>query len=396
MSFRETSLKLNKALTKAVRQANGIYFTPKPARDRLFEVLASHAVQPTTILEPSFGSGEFLEDIKERFPTATVYGVEKDEKVYTAYKAQASNTWTLKNMDFLEYSGEAVDLIVGNPPYFVTKLKEPAAMTNRGNIFVLFVYRCLKEHLKPGGVLAFILPTSFYNCSYYEPCRRYIRSHATILHVENLEGGFYETAQDTMLLVIQKNTAPTATPSGNPFFFERGEGLFISPHAAALADLVEGTDTLATLGFRVKTGEVVWNQEKESLTDSSDQGAIPVIYSNNIVNGAVRLLDGGLGGEKKQYIRGEAWKKPVTGPALVISRGYGNKYQFNYAAVEPGFEFYGENHVNVITPKHSEALANLERVKASLKDARTAEFIRLFVGNGALSKTELETVLPVF
>ena len=383
MNFRESSVKLNAALTKDTRKVNGIYFTPRNVRNRLFTVIKELGVSSVeSVLEPSFGSGEFLADLATEFPGATVFGVEKHKELFDSVQGE-----NLTHGDFLEYAADPVDLIVGNPPYFVTKLKEPLAMSGRGNIFVLFVYRCMKE----GGHLAFVLPTSFYNCSYYEPCRRYIRETCTILHVENLDGGFYDTVQDTMLLVLKKGEA------GGAYFLERGGNLYISPHATQLRGLLSESSTLATLGFKVKTGEVVWNQEKASLTTDGDggDGAYPVIYSNNIVGGEVRLLDE-MGGEKKQFIKGDAWKKPAKGPALLVTRGYGNKYHFNYAFVPEGFEFYGENHVNVIMPRTQEAMAHIDRIKKSLEDPRTAEFIRMFVGNGALSKTELESVFPVF
>jgi len=385
MNFRESSVKLNAALSKDTRKVNGIYFTPRNVRSRLFSVIKELGVTSVeTVLEPSFGSGEFLADLETEFPGATVFGVEKHKELFDSVQGE-----NLTHGDFLEYVADPVDLIVGNPPYFVTKLKEAEAMSGRGNIFVLFVYRCIKDHLKDGGHLAFVLPTSFYNCSYYEPCRRYIRETCTILHVENLDGGFYETIQDTMLLVLKKEVA------GEPFFLERGGNLYISPYATQLRELIAESSTLATLGFKVKTGEVVWNQEKASLTSDAGDGAYPVIYSNNIVGGEVRLLDE-MGGEKRQYIKGDAWKKPAKGPALLVTRGYGNKYHFNYAFVPEGFEFYGENHVNVIMPRTQAAMGHIERIKKSLKDPRTAEFIRMFVGNGALSKTELECVFPVF
>jgi hypothetical protein len=97
---------------------------------------------------------------------------------------------------------------------------------------------------------------------------------------------------------------------------------------------------------------------------------------------------------KKQYIRG--FERPIThGPAILVSRGYGNSYRFNYVLVE-NLEFYGENHINVIYPVTEEAKKNISQIVKSFEDARTAKFIQYFVGNGALSKTELETVLPIY
>jgi hypothetical protein len=68
----------------------------------------------------------------------------------------------------------------------------------------------------------------------------------------------------------------------------------------------------------------------------------------------------------------------------------------SFARVPDGMTFYGENHVNVITPKTAAAVDALSRVLDSLADPRTQQFVAMYVGNGALSKTELETVLPIW
>jgi hypothetical protein len=98
-----------------------------------------------------------------------------------------------------------------------------------------------------------------------------------------------------------------------------------------------------------------------------------------------------LKGEKKQYIRGYN-KEPIEGPALLVTRGYGNSFKMSYVMIEEGFKFFGENHVNVITNKKEV----LEMVKRSFEDERTEKFIKYYVGNGAMSKTEIENILPIF
>ena len=142
----------------------------------------------------------------------------------------------------------------------------------------------------------------------------------------------------------------------------------------------------------VKTGDVVWNQEKEKL---SDKGVL-LIYSTNIVDGTL-VIDNinSKKQEKKQYIK-DYHKTPISGKAILVNRGYGNvKYKFNYIYVDLK-EFYGENHVNMILPRNKESEKNLDLVKKSFDDPRTFEFIQKFVGNGAMSKTEIETILPIF
>jgi type I restriction-modification system DNA methylase subunit len=395
--FRQDSLQFNSTLTKEQRQEQGIFFTPRQLRNRLFDVLKLHGAKPTSILEPSFGSGEFIEDALTVWPETAITGVEKNTTMYSAVQTKMSGIHhvALRNMDFLDFPKNWVfDLILGNPPYFVTKAKNPACMTGRGNIFVQFIYNCLKYHLIADGYLAFIIPTSFYNCSYYQPCRDYIVKNTTIVHLENLDGGFYDTAQDTMLMVLQNRP-----PSAQKHFFTLRRNAYLSPNAQELAEMTHSSTTLADLGMTAKTGDVVWNQEKPSLHET--EGTL-VIYMTNIVKNTLVLnnfkqLKSGESNEKKQRIKNYSGK-PIQGPAIVVARGYGNAhYKLSYVFIPEGHEeFYGENHTNVITALTEDAKQNFPRVCASFADPRSARFLEMFVGNCALSKTELETVLPIF
>jgi 16S rRNA G966 N2-methylase RsmD len=372
--FRDATDTIHTLLSKTYRQDNGIFFTPLKVRSRLFDVLKEIKCNPKTILEPSFGSGEFLLDLYSKFPKSRVYGVEKDKTLFDSVE----QTDLLFNQDFLEFKDCNVDLIVGNPPYFNTSVKNPNCMTGHGNIYVLFIYKCLTEHLNRNGILAFVLPTSLYNSSYYEPCRKYIAEHTTILHLENLSAHYFDTTQKTMLLVLKNSK------KNDNFLFKRNDNVYITPFYAELNELVKNTSTLHELGASIKTGEVVWNQEKDKLSDTD--GTL-IVYTSNIVDNTLVLNN--LKGEKKQYI--QDFKKPPTkGPAIVISRGYGNNYRFSYTVVGD-IEFYGENHINVL--KCGE---HMKRISDSLSNKKTQEFIQYFVGNGALSKTEIEHVLPIF
>jgi hypothetical protein len=110
--FRETSKTFNKKLSKDVRAAQGIYFTAKKVRDLLFEKLEELGVAPKRILEPSFGSGEFLLDARLRYPAAELCGVEKNEELFKSVTCAGAE---LVCGDFLSWTGKA-DLISGNPP----------------------------------------------------------------------------------------------------------------------------------------------------------------------------------------------------------------------------------------------------------------------------------------
>ncbi len=204
--FRPLSLKLNKDLSKETRQAQGIFFTPKAARDSILDTLLALGVTtPSTILEPSFGSGEFLEDAHIRWPTAACVGCEQNETLYKAYAEKSTSGATLHLGDFMTWSSpQKADVILGNPPYLVIKDKNPQCMTGRPNLYVAFLYKCLTQHLADEGYLGFVLPTSLFNSSYYEPMRKYIAEHCTVCLLKELDVKYYQTEQNTMAIVLRK------------------------------------------------------------------------------------------------------------------------------------------------------------------------------------------------
>jgi len=398
MSFRDLSKELHKSLGTDVRKEGGIYFTPKEIRDQLFDTLPS---VPTRILEPSFGSGEFLLDAKEKWPSATLVGVEFNEKNFSAFtKAHPGFKDSVVLADFTKWSEtEPFDLIIGNPPFKVITEKNPEAMSGRPNLYVQFLWKCFTKHLTPGGILSFVLPTSFLNASYYEPMRKILIQQGTLLAVKEAVGNFDATMQDTFILTVKK----TPTSEKSPWVFTMNDRLTFSPHAARLEVLRKSSTSLKNLGCSVKTGAVVWNQvshiegveqtgqksvQKGNLVSNSE-GAVKLYYSHNLGHGEV--LEGKEHDKKKPWIK-DFGREPTKGPAVLVSRGYGNSYQFNFCVIEPGEIFYAENHVNVITGSR----LIIKKVAKSLADPRTAEFLKLFVGNGGLSKSELEEVLPIF
>jgi trans-aconitate methyltransferase len=389
-NFRETSCAFNASLDKQTRLDQGIFFTPKKARDALFERLKG--IRAETILEPSFGTGELILDARVAFPGARIVGVEKNADLYNSVLTTVDANIDVHNADFLEWTGELVDLIIGNPPYFVIpKDKRYLMMTGRPNIYILFLYKCLTQHLKPDGVLAFVIPTSIYNCSYYQPMRDYIRNHCEVLYVETLDKpGFFETGQETTLLII-KNTPTIET--ANKYLYQSKTGkTFISPYAEELYQLTEKTETLASLGIGVKTGSIVWNQIPDNM---ADQGTL-LIHASNISNSELKLDNISKKTKKRQYVTGVD-KPTIDGPVILTDRGYGNKFKLNAALVDLR-GFYAENHINVIyhkAPDHQTAQI-LARVLASFRDERTARFIQLFIGNGSMSATDLETIIPIF
>lgn len=359
MDFRKVSYELTKEFPLAVRKEHGIYFTPKPIRGHLFSVLPNDGA-PGSILEPSFGSGEFVLDCVDRFPDAHIDCVELNTTLFDALDAPV----TKYNADFLAWeTGRLYDLILGNPPYL--------GNSDKTNIFVSFIIKCITKHLKDGGILAFVIPTSFNNSMVYAEARALIRSTCSIVHMGEMRGGFIGTQQTVEVFVCRK------TPGSSSYIFRD----VFSPDWETLEKLSANKTTLHALGARVQTGPIVWNQHKDRLRDTP---GVYLVYASNIGDDHTLCPQT----TKPQYIRSIPGKSPFTGPFIVVARGYGNAYVFKWALVPTGQVVYCENHVNVIFPG-----PHMDTVIQSLQHA--PEFIRCYSGNGALSKTELEKVLPI-
>ena len=151
--------------------------------------------------------------------------------------------------------------------------------------------------------------------------------------------------------------------------------------------LLIGSTSLKQLGITVKTGTIVWNQYKDDLT--SDKTKRLLVYNSNIVNNKLELKEFN-NDEKKQYININDYQE---GPIIVVNRGNGNtKYKFTYCYLDKNMKYVIENHLNMIIGPEDK----LKKVMKSFEDKRTKEFLSLFCGNNGLSKTEIETILPIY
>ena len=414
--YSPVSKELTAALSKTDKKDNGIYFTPPSCVHHNIELLLPYLPKKAAtnakfrILEPSFGSGEYITALRARFPVSNIMGVEKNKTIFDAVvQKYFPNTMptpgiTLLNADFLAYeSGAPYNLIIGNPPYFVMKKEEVDAAyqqyyDGRPNIFILFIIKCLRM-LADGGIMSFVLPKSFLNCLYYDKTRKHINDKFEILNiVECSDDKYIETAQETVIIIIRKVSSTTAALN-TPFVMRGAYTIFnTKENIAIFKRLYENSKTLADLRFKVSVGKVVWNQCKDILTD--DESKTLLIYSSNITNNRLEIKTY-KNGEKKNYID----KPGVRTPMIVLNRGYGTgEYKFSYCLIEGGGngnrDYLIENHLICIECvdkiDNADAIARYRKVMKSFTDERTAEFIKVYFGNSAINTTELGNILPIY
>lgn len=409
------SVEITKIIPKKVKQDNGIYITPRVIIDKLIRRVLLFQKEKrlpkfAAILEPSCGTNEFINYLNDTLVNVNITGIELNQLLYNEIKAidytnktKNKNTVNLLCEDFIQYStSDQYDFIIGNPPYVVCKKSDIPKeyvehMSGRPNLFGIFILHSLSL-LKPGGILAFVVPKSFLNSVYYAKIRNFIKNTCTIVDIVDFElnDEFLETQQATMGLILHKQQ--TTGPTNNPcnYSLKMGDNYMFSVNVAHLQTILKGSKTLEQLGLSVKTGSIVWNEHKDMLTD--DANATALLYNTNITKNNEIVLTTFKNDEKHQYIHMTGTDAPV----IVVNRGNGNSaYKLNYALVNrPGNPYLAENHLNVIYSKTITDTATLlplfNKVIDSFKDKRTAEFIKTFLGNNGLSKTELETIFPIY
>ena len=398
-SYSDLTLKITKSLSKSEKKEYGFFVTPPSIIDILIAKTSVHTSNVSRILEPSCGSCEIVNALIEsgKYLTSMIDAVEFNQKVFDSIKELPFKTpVTLIHHDFLTYQNGKYDLIMGNPPYFVMPKDDVPEqyqefVVGRPNIFGIFITHALSM-LSENGILSFIIPKSFLNSAYYSKIRNYIHTTCTILDIIDFEenNDFLETQQATLGLIIQKKF--TVIDSESRFSMKLGDHYIFTENSENLKKLFERSSTLKELGFSVKTGNVVWNQHKAKLT--SDNKKTLLIYNTNI-EGSQIVEKTFNNDEKKQYIDMEGQK----GIALVVNRGNGNSvYKLTYSLVNMGERKYlVENHLNVIVyTGPGDPVEKYNRIVRSFQDTRTAEFIKIFLGNNGLSKSELETIFPIY
>lgn len=168
------------------RRTTGATFTPSPIADAMLDWAVQHG-DPTRVVDPGSGSGRFLSRAAQRFPRATLIGVEIDPlcaMIARANLAVAGHRQRSEIIlgDFRSVtlpSIEARTLFIGNPPYvrhhlIPSKWKDWLTAharqfkLNASQLAGLHVYFFLATvmHAKPGDFGAFITAAEWLDVNY--------------------------------------------------------------------------------------------------------------------------------------------------------------------------------------------------------------------------------------
>ncbi len=205
--------------------AGGAFYTPTHVARFITEALCGLSggsfAPGSRWLEPSVGSGVFLEHIPE---DAEVTALELDEtsaKVTTLLYPRASiiqgDAMTHNRRDYYDY-------VIGNPPYGVSMdvaaedlpddyvTLKPAKGRAKGKSENAFIELAVKA-AKPGGYIAFVLPLGLTFANYAEKIRQLLYESCWHVATIGLPGETFAltgTTIETQILIVRK--APPGTP----------------------------------------------------------------------------------------------------------------------------------------------------------------------------------------
>lgn len=377
------------------RKKLGQYFTPKSIRELLLSKLPKK--DNADILDPACGSGEFLLSCKKYFKNPILYGFDIDKKLINISSKLVKNA-IIKNFDFLniDIDKKKYDYIIGNPPYFELKLNEEIKkkyfdiIKGRVNIFSLFIKTGL-DLLKDGGYLAYVVPPSMNNGAYFSKLREYIIKNSSLEYLHIIDGAdnFHLANQKVMLIILKK----TNSKKSSKYIFKKNGITIFTEDKKFLNKAYKNTVSLKDIGYTVKTGNIIWNEHKEKLTNDKNNSTL-LIWASNINNGKIII---GYTKGKPQYIKNISSDLIIKSRVVVVNRITGSSKDINIkAAIVNEKEFVCENHVNVIyMSKNANCNYSLEDIFKALQDKTNIKVMRLISGNTQISKTELERLLPI-
>ena len=443
-----------------LRAELGAYYTPPALCERLLDMATEAGVdwRSARILDPACGGGAFLSPVARRImenlddcSAETVlnniqqrlHGFELDP--FAAWLSMVFLDVTLGELcqvagtrlrslvqahDAMAQTppGDGFDLVVGNPPYGRVSLspelrdKYRRSLFGHANLYGVFTDLALR-FARPGGVIAFVTPTSFLAGEYFKNLRGLLGREAppvSIDFVGERKGVFADVLQETLLATYRRGGNPDAgevhfiTPGPDGSITTKTAGSFglpeepaqpwVMPRSEDQCLLVRQAERLpyrlADYGYTVSTGPLVWNRHKKSLRGGPGKGRYPLIWAESVrSHGAFEFR--ALKRNHKPFFEPKANERwVVTDSPCVLSQRTTSKEQnrrLKVAELPLSFvEKHGgvvvENHLNIIKPLGGDPKVTSAALSALLNSEVVDRLFRCINGSVAVSAYELKSL----
>jgi len=441
------------------RGVMGAYYTPPALTSRLLDQASEEGVDWCTarVLDPATGGGTFLVHVAQRIREATrgcepafvlsqigsrLLGLELDPRA--AQLAQGALEVFLADLSVVsgrpvptlvrvcdtleEPPNAAFDLVVGNPPYGRATLTPQQrerfrrSLYGHANLYGVFVDIALRW-VKPGGLIAYLTPTSFLAGQYYAALRELLAKEAppvAIDFVHARRGVFEDVLQETLLATYRQGASSrraqihylhvtnereaTITRNGTIGIPAVAAAPWLAPrtpeHGALISRAEKMTMRLSDWGYSISTGPLVWNRFKSQLRHKLDgEMTRPLIWAEAVTADGRFIFRA----HKKNHApyfkleRDDNWLL-VKQPCVLVQRTTAKEQARRLIAAELPANFvrqHGgvviENHLNMVRPDKEGKVP--PAVVAALLNSRVLdELFRCMNGSVAVSAFELEAL----
>lgn len=419
-----------------------------------------------SVADPACGGGAFLapvalkmvQALKDSDPLAKIKHIEAHLKGYeldpfAAWLTQVFLEIALKDIitgagrklkslvivcNTLEYSfglKEQFDLVIGNPPYGKVKLtdeirnKFQSSLYGHPNLYGLFTHLAL-DMVKADGIIGFLTPTSFLSGEYFKKLRELIRTQVLPTEMDFVsirKDIFEDVLQETMLATYRKKSKKTTlvetvrvneiialadgtiknNNNGSCFLPKELCAPWILPRkleqATTVRSMSKMTSRLKDWGYKISTGQLVWNRHKDQLKDKFVKGCYPIIWAEAITSEGKFILRA----EKRNHATWFRFEPGddflLTKDSCILLQRTTSKEQEKrlIAAVLPQTlldkkkAVVIENHLNMILPlPKGKVMVSLDVLSAFLNSKAVNDAFRTISGSVAVSAYELEA-LPI-
>lgn len=440
------------------RGALGAFYTPPALAERLYAMAEESGVDWRTarVLDPACGGGAFLLPAAKRMIDALgecapalalkqigarLLGLELDP--HAASLAQMALEVLLADLsrragqpapklvrvvDTLEEPPQAkYDLVIGNPPYGRVGLtpeqrkRFARSLYGHANLYGVFTDIALRW-TRPGGLVAYLTPTSFLAGHYFSALRGLLAKEAppvALDFVHARSGVFEDVLQETLLAVYRRGGKPGRAQvhyltvssereaevrrNGTVGLPKAGGSPWLAPrepeHSTLIAHVELMTSRLADLGYGVSTGPLVWNRFKDQLRSQKGKGVLPLIWAEAVTSDG-RFVFRADRRNHEPYFKLEArdgWLR-VDKPCVLLQRTTAKEQSRRLICAELPAAFIAahggvvvENHLNMIVPT-DQPQVSAGVIAALLNSPTVDQVFRCISGSVAVSAYELEAL----
>lgn len=340
-------------MPKAQRKSYGQFFTSKETALFMASLFDLSDLKGTiSVLDPGAGSGILSTALIERLAQlpeisqinlvcyendhqvlplleSNLSWVKAHSKVPLSYRIISDNYLLSQAAAYndqlgLEGAAPKFDFVIGNPPYLKISKDAPEARAlpdvcyGAPNLYFLFASMSL-FNLKDAGELVYIIPRSWTSGAYFEKFRAKFLTQGALEHIHlfvsrNKVFAQESVLQETVIIKLKKTyaqpssiTVSSSQSNGDFSHLQslnvpyqtvvRGPAHYVylvtnQQEIQTLERLGRFTDTLPSLGLKMRTGLTVDYRNSEALRDCAEDDAVPLFYAHHIKNGKVQFPSG--------------------------------------------------------------------------------------------------------